>query len=45
MKFLLGQTYFQQSEYEKALPLLDAYISKSNKATKTRYLSVGILPV
>ena len=34
MKFLLGQTYFQKSEYAKALPLLDEYISKSSKARK-----------
>lgn len=34
LNFLLGQAYFQLSEYKKALPLLDAYLSKQPKANK-----------
>lgn len=34
MKFLLGQVYFQQDEYAKALPLLESYIVKTPKVPK-----------
>ncbi|MCO5280093.1 MAG: tetratricopeptide repeat protein [Chitinophagales bacterium] len=34
LNFLLGQAYFQISDYTKALPLLDAYLSKQSKANK-----------
>ncbi|HWB61956.1 MAG TPA: tetratricopeptide repeat protein, partial [Chitinophagales bacterium] len=34
MQFLLGKTYFQKSEYARALPLLLNYIAKSSKTDK-----------
>ncbi|HLP19331.1 MAG TPA: tetratricopeptide repeat protein, partial [Chitinophagales bacterium] len=41
MKFLLGKTYFQQSEYAKAYPLLNDYISKSTKVSKEDIYQLG----
>ncbi len=34
MNFLLGQAYFQTSQYDRALPLLDGFLSKQSKANK-----------
>jgi TolA-binding protein len=34
LNFLLGQAYFQTSQYERALPLLDGFLSKQAKANK-----------
>lgn len=34
LRFLLGKCYFQTNEYAQAYPLLNGYISKSNKVTK-----------
>jgi tetratricopeptide (TPR) repeat protein len=34
MRYLLGQVYFQQSEYTKALPYLENYTAKVGKQTK-----------
>jgi len=34
LNFLLGQAYFQTSQYERALPLLDGFLSKQPKANK-----------
>ncbi len=41
LNFLLGQAYFQLSEYAKALPLLDAYLSKQSKANKHELYQLG----
>ncbi|HMG82329.1 MAG TPA: tetratricopeptide repeat protein [Ferruginibacter sp.] len=38
MKQLLGQIYFEQMDFKKALPLLEYYVGKSKKITKeTQY--------
>ncbi|HMC98669.1 MAG TPA: tetratricopeptide repeat protein, partial [Ferruginibacter sp.] len=34
MNLLIGQLYFEKKDYEKALPLLAAYVAKSDKVTK-----------
>lgn len=34
LSFLLGKSYFQANEYDKAYPLLDTYVSKSKKVNK-----------
>jgi tetratricopeptide (TPR) repeat protein len=34
MKFLLGKTYFQKSDYKKAYPLLNEYVTKTPKVSK-----------
>lgn len=41
LNFLMGQAYFQLSEYAKALPLLDAYLSKQSKANKHELYQLG----
>ncbi len=41
MKFLLGQVYFQKSEYAKALPLLTDYVSHSSKVRKEDIYELG----
>lgn len=34
LKLLSGQMYFEKQDYEKALPLLDAYVQKTPKVSK-----------
>jgi tetratricopeptide (TPR) repeat protein len=34
MNLLIGQLYFEKKNYQKALPLLEAYVNSSNKVTK-----------
>ncbi len=41
MNYLLGQAYFQKGSYIKALPLLDAYLSKQPKARKDELYMLG----
>ncbi|MCS6819828.1 MAG: tetratricopeptide repeat protein, partial [Chitinophagales bacterium] len=41
LNFLLGQAYFQLSDYEKALPLLDEYLSRLAKANKYELFQLG----
>ncbi len=41
MRFLLGKAYFQKSEYAKAYPLLNDYISKSSKVSKEDIYQLG----
>ena len=41
MKFLLGKCYFQKSDYTKAYPLLNDYISKSSKVSKEDIYQLG----
>jgi len=41
MKFLLGKCYFQKSEYAKAYPLLNDYISKASKVSKEDIYQLG----
>ncbi len=34
MRLLIGQIYFEKKDYEKALPLLEAYVNSSDKVSK-----------
>ena len=34
LRLLIGQIYFEKKDYEKALPLLEAYVNSSNKVSK-----------
>jgi tetratricopeptide (TPR) repeat protein len=34
LRLLMGQMYFEKKQYDKALPLLENYVSKSNKVSK-----------
>ena len=34
LRLLMGQIYFEKKEYEKALPLLEAYVNSSEKVSK-----------
>lgn len=34
MKLLIGQIYFEKKNYQRALPLLEAYVNSSDKVTK-----------
>ena len=34
LRLLIGQIYFEKKEYDKALPLLEAYVNSSSKVTK-----------
>ena len=34
MNLLIGQLYFEKKDYEKALPLLEAYVANNEKVTK-----------
>lgn len=34
MKLLIGQIYFEKKNYQRALPLLEAYVNNSDKVTK-----------
>lgn len=34
MNLLIGQLYFEKKNYQKALPLLESYVNKSDKVTK-----------
>lgn len=41
MKFLLGKTYFQKSDYTKAYPLLNEYVNKAAKVSKEDIYQLG----
>ncbi len=41
MKFMLGKCYFQKSDYVKAYPLLNDYISKASKVNKEDIYQLG----
>ncbi len=41
MKFLLGKTYFQKSDYTKAYPLLNDYVTKTAKVSKEDLYQLG----
>ena len=41
MKFLLGKTYFQKSDYAKAYPLLNSFVSKAKKVSKEDIYQLG----
>ncbi len=34
MRLLIGQIYFEKKEYEKAMPLLEAYVNSTDKVSK-----------
>jgi TolA-binding protein len=41
MHHLLGESYFQLSDYTDALPLIDAFVSKNNKVRKEDIYELG----